>query len=83
MYAQLHMQTCSHTQAHARQVALLVENPPAKAGDARDAGAVPVCGRSPGGGRGNPLSSRLDSPVDRGAWCATVHRTAESRTRLK
>ena len=53
MCAQLHTQT--RTRMHARQVALLVKNPPAKAGDARDAGAVPVCGRSPGGGHGNPL----------------------------
>ena len=30
--------------------------------------------RSPGGGHGNPLqSSCLESPLDRGAWRATVH----------
>ena len=41
-------------------------------------------GRSPGGGRGNPLQySRLDNPMDRGAWWATVHGVAKSRTRLK
>ena len=33
--------------------------------------------RSPGGGNGNPLQySCLESPRDRGAWRATVHRVA-------
>ena len=41
-------------------------------------------GRSPGGGHGNPLPySCLENPMDRGAWLATVHGIAESRTRLK
>ena len=35
--------------------ALLVNNPPANAGNARDKGSIPGSGRSPGGGRGNPL----------------------------
>ena len=40
--------------------------------------------RGPGGGHGNPLQySYLESPVDRGAWRATVHGVAKSRTRLK
>ena len=39
----------------ASQVALVVKNPLASAGDARDLGLIPVSGRSPGGGRGNPL----------------------------
>ena len=30
----------------------MVKNPPAYAGDARDFGAIPVLGRSPGGGNG-------------------------------
>ena len=34
----------------------MVKNPPAKAGDARDAGLTPGSGRPPGGGNGNPLS---------------------------
>ena len=33
----------------------MVKNPPAKAGDAGDAGSIPGLGRSPGGGNGNPL----------------------------
>ena len=41
-------------------------------------------GRSPGGGRGNPLQcSCLENPMDRGAWWATVHGTAQTQTRLK
>jgi len=36
-------------------VALVVKNPPASAGDSRDAGSIPELGRSPGGGLGNPL----------------------------
>ena len=36
-----------------------------------------------GEGHGNPLQySCLENPVDRGAWCATVHGVAKSRTRL-
>ena len=36
-------------------VLVLVKNPPANAGDIRDAGSVPGLGRSPGGGNGNQL----------------------------
>ena len=54
------------------------------AGDLRDVGLIPRSGRSPGGGHGDPLQySCLDNPMDRGAWRATVHRVAKSRTRLK
>ena len=46
---------------------LVVKNPPANAGDLRDAGSVPGLGRSPGEGRGNPLQySCLENPMDRG-----------------
>ena len=45
------------------QVVLVVKNPPANAGDARDAGSVPGSGRSPGGGHGSPLQySCLENP---------------------
>ena len=37
------------------QVALVVKNPPANAGDIRDVGLIPGSGRSPGEGNGNPL----------------------------
>jgi len=65
-------------------VALVVKNPPASAGDARDIDLIPGSGRSPGGGHGNPLQySCLENPMDRGAWQATVHGVAKSQTRLK
>ena len=45
-----------------------VKNPPAKAGDARDAALIPGSGRSPGIGNGNPLQYPcLGNPLDREA----------------
>ena len=65
------------------QVALVVKNPPANAGDIRDAGSIPGLGRSPGEENGNPLQYSCQvNPMDRGAWRATVHRAAKSWTRL-
>ena len=65
-------------------VALVVKNPPANAGDARDMGLIPGSGRPPGGGHGNPFQySCLENPMHRGAWWATVHGVAKSQTRLK
>ena len=65
-------------------VALVVKNLPAKAGDVRGLGSIPGLGTSPGEGHGNLLQySCLEHPMDRGAWRATVHRGAESQTRLK
>ena len=61
------------------QVATVVKNPPANAGDVKDAGSIPGSGRSPGGGHGNPLQySCLENPMDRGAWQATLHGITES-----
>ena len=37
------------------QVALVVKNPPASAGDIRDVGLTPGSGRSPAGGHNNPF----------------------------
>ena len=63
----------------ASQVVLLVKNPPADAGNIRDAGWIPGSGRSPGGGNGNPLQySCLENPMDRGAWQTTVHGVTKS-----
>ena len=54
----------------ASQVALVVKNPPTKAGDVRDMGLIPESGRSPGGGHGNPLQySCLENPMDRQTAC--------------
>ena len=55
----------------------------ASASNVGDPGSIPVLGRSPGEGNGNPLQyACLENPMDRGAWGATVHRVAKSRTRL-
>ena len=65
------------------QVALVIKNPPASAGDAREASSIPGAGRSPGEGNGNPRQySCLENPMDREAWWATVHGVAKSRTWL-
>ena len=67
----------------ASQLALVLKNLPANAGDIRNLGSIPELGRSPGEENGNPFQySYLKNPMDRGAWWATVHRVAKSRTRL-
>ena len=49
----------------------MVKNLPA---NAATVGSVPGLERSPGGGHSNPLQySRLENPMDRGAFRATVH----------
>ena len=51
--------------------------------NAGDPGLIPGSGRPPEEGNGNPLQySSLENPMDRGAWRATTHGVAESRTRL-
>ena len=57
----------------------VVKNPPANGGDARDAGLIPGSGRSPGEGMATH-SSILAWKMIRGAWQATVHVVAKSRT---
>ena len=48
-----------------------------------DMGSIPGLGRSPREGNGNPLQySRLENPMDQGAWRTTVHGVAKSWTRL-
>ena len=65
----------------ASQVAPVVKNLPANAGDIRDAGLTPGTGRSPGEGNGNLLQdSCLGNPMDRRVWWATVHRGTNSWT---
>ena len=62
----------------ASQVALVVKNLPANAGDIRDAGLIL------GGGHGNPLPySCLEDPMDPMDPGAIVHRVAKSQTWLK
>ena len=59
------------------------KEPACRGGDVSDQGSIPGSGRSPGGGHGNPLRySCLENPMHRGAWRATVHGVAASRTQL-
>ena len=61
----------------------VVKNPPANAGDTRDAESIFESRRFPGAGNGNPLQySCLENPKDRGACRAAVHGVAKNRTRL-
>ena len=54
---------------------LVVNNPPANAGEVRDTVSIRGSGRSPGRRHGNLLQdSCLENPRDRRAWLATVHR---------
>ena len=51
--------------------------------NAGDLGLIPGLGRSHVGGLGNPLQySCLENPMGIGAWQATVHEVAKSRTGL-
>ena len=62
----------------------MVKDPPANAGDIRDAVSIPGLGRSPGEGNDNPLQySCLGNPMDRETWQAVVHRVTNSWTLLK
>ena len=55
----------------------------ASARNVGDPESIPGLGRSPGEGNGNPLQySCLENPMDGGAWWATVHGVAKSRTWL-
>ena len=52
----------------------MVKNPPANAGDKRDAGFIPGLGRFSGRGCDNPPQySCLENPMDRGDQGATAH----------
>ena len=67
----------------ASQVMLVVKNPPANAGDARDVGSIPGSERSSERGNGNLFQySCLENPMDRGNWWDTVHGVVKNRTRL-
>ena len=61
----------------------VVNNLPTNTGDAGDLGSILGSQRFPGESYGNPLQhSCLGNLIDRGAWPATVHRVAKSRTLL-
>jgi len=58
----------------ASQVALVVKNLPANAGDVGDPGSIPGSGRSPGEGNGNQLQySCLENFMDRGYVQSSTH----------
>ena len=56
---------------NASQVALVVKNLPAKAGDVRDTGSIPGSGRLSGGGHSLQYPC-LENPLDRGAWLQSI-----------
>ena len=63
------------------QVALVVQNPPAKARHVTDMDSILGLGRFPGGGLNNPLQySCLENLMDQGPWWATVHKVAQNQT---
>ena len=65
----------------ASQVALVVKNLPADAGDVRDVGLIPGSGRPTGGGHSNPLEySCLEDPHGQRSWWGMAHRVAKSLT---
>ena len=67
----------------ASQMALVVKNLPANAGDRRDTGSIPGSGKFPGEGNDNPLQySCLENPRDRGVWWAIVQGITKSQTQL-
>ena len=54
---------------------MVKKNLPANVGDARDAGSIPVPGRSPGGGNGNLLQySCLKNSMDGGTYSPWGHK---------
>ena len=66
----------------ASQVALVIKNLPASAGDLRDLGSIPGSGRFPGVGNNNPFQcSSLENPMDRGAWWGPKSQTWLKRLR--
>ena len=70
-----------YTKQGASQVALMIKNLSANAGDIGNAILIPGLKRLPGGGHGNPLQHFcLENPMDRGARWATVHRVTKSQT---
>jgi len=64
----------------ASQMALVINNPPANAGDTRNTSLIFGLGKSPGVGYGNLLQySCLENPMDRRAWRAMVCEAVKSR----
>ena len=67
----------------ASQVALMINNLPASAGDIGDMGSISGLARSPAEENDNPLQySWLENSMDKGAPWATVHWATKSWTQL-
>ena len=65
------------------QLAPVVKNPPANAGDIKDLGSIPMLGRPPEEAmvtHSSIFAWRI--PMDRGAWWTAVHGVAKSQTQL-
>ena len=68
-------------QFKAFQVAVVIKNLSANAGDTRDASSIPVLGRSSTVGNDNPLQySCLENSMGRGVWKTTIHRATKNQT---
>ena len=78
IYVRIHSYVFMGCVYGASQVALVVKNPPANAGDIRNSGSILGSGRSPGGGNGNSFQNPcLENSIDRGAWGAAEPGVAE------
>ena len=72
------------------QVALVIKNLPANAGDTRDMGSIPESGKSPGDRHSNPFQKWRSTPVflpgspmDKRTQWATVHGVAKPLNNTK
>ena len=64
-----------------REASLVAQTVKESTCNARDPSSILGSGRPPGEGNGYPFQySCLESPLDRGAWRATVHEVAELDT---
>ena len=76
--------TCTYTYSYGLPWWLSDKESAWSAGATGDADSIIESGRSPRGRHGNsPQYSCLESPKDRGAWWAMVHRVTKSQTQLK
>ena len=63
---------------------LIIKTSPASAGNIRDMGSIPGLGRSPGGGRGNPLQCAcLENPRDKESGRLQSVVSAKSQKQMK
>ena len=64
-------------------VAQMLNRLPVSACNVGDLSLIPESGKSPGEGNGNPLQyACLENPMGGGAWWATIHGVAKSRTQV-